>query len=439
MDDSVCSSAVSLTRTEVAEPQETNQLDLGELSTFIMDFLCGTSKKGCATNWFHIQEHVVAHFTAGRELSSQERSSITQCMWVHREQAALTERQSEQLLYTETAKTGPDDSTDQFLVCTAYTQNYTIGTLCAAINQAYCKRHGYLWREEREHRFEDMMGQIAPRRNCSWYKILMLRKLLEEEADLLSSQRVRYLLWIDADAIVVDPSVTLSDLVAKGKHMELIIGEDMYPKSPCAFNAGIFLIKVGVWARQFLRDVWEGTAGTRYQSVAHFEQAAMIKQLKMDFEGLDDKYKQLQQPYHSLLGGPVVKSFIHVCVLGCQEMNTNITDEEGPQNREGAAKNTQRTDQHDAPDGLYGQEDGGQIGVNVREDEAGIGQEPYAKFAFHVAGRRQKVKLLLEMVQSRQIPIPACVKMEALFLNFNGRPGHRDRKRDKEKVAGTGR
>ena len=146
---------------------------------------------------------------------------------------------------------------EDFLVCTAYTSNYTIGTLCAPINESYCRKHGYRWVLDGEHTYDSMMSVIMPRANCSWYKILLLLRLMEKA--LSDRDKVKYIMWIDSDAMIVDDTITLSSIVEECQHVELIISEDMNPSSHV--NAGIFLIRVCDWSLKFLQDVWTGTAG----------------------------------------------------------------------------------------------------------------------------------------------------------------------------------
>ena len=45
----------------------------------------------------------------------------------------------------------------------------------------------------------------------------------------------------------------------------------------------------------------------------------------------------------------------------------------------------------------------------------------YANFAYHVAGRRNKIQLMLNMLSSRNIQIPDEIDIELLY-KFNARP-----------------
>ena len=102
-------------------------------------------------------------------------------------------------------------SCDNFVICTAYSKNYEIGRVCEFVNRAYAERHGYTFISDCL-AYDEMIDRVKPRTHCTWYKILMLNKLMADE-EFLRSHRVRYLLWIDADAVVVNPDIRLEQVV----------------------------------------------------------------------------------------------------------------------------------------------------------------------------------------------------------------------------------
>ena len=244
-------------------------------------------------------------------------------------------------------------------------------------------------------------------------------------------------MWIDADAMIVNSDVSLSSIVNKAEYMDLIIGEDMNEAS--YINAGIFLLKVNPWSYELLVDCYKKTE--KYFTVAHFDQAALEKQLKMRFQGFD-KYKQ---PFHSFADGGIdeTKFFSNVCVLTSRDFNTNIEDAEIGRNEEGEegyaiggvyAEKTNCNDNDDSniseisSNKQHRKERGGwkklsklnELRRRAKEVD-GETYNGYAKFAFHVAGRRNKAHLLLQMLQSRQIKIPEDISEDHIF-KFNARP-----------------
>lgn len=81
-------------------------------------------------------------------------------------------------------------------VCIAMLHSHHIseyGEIAAAANEAYAKRHGYAFRIVRK--------SLDESRHPAWSKFLHLRRLL---------QRYEWVLWVDSDAIVVNPTFNLS-------------------------------------------------------------------------------------------------------------------------------------------------------------------------------------------------------------------------------------
>lgn len=356
-----------------------------------------------------IRDAICVELLGGRKLDLNHRKTLTEELRYFRERRAKILRRFDDDAQRSFRR--------EFIVCTAYTTNYTIGKLCSPVNMEYCHRHGYHWIEESDHEYESMLRIISPRTNCSWYKILMLKRLMNrllaeeriEQLPTVAARNVRYLMWIDADAIIVNPERTLESIVETSGEMELIISEDMSESS--RINAGIFLLKVCPWSASLLEDVWQSE---RYFKVAHFDQAAMEKQLRVLFEGLDEKYL----PFHSYSpSGPRgPKFFTHTCVLESQDFNTNISDRIDEILADGEGRDVIS--------------EGGKLSKRQRKlrrksakdsETRGKIQRFYAQFAFHVAGRRNKVKVLLDIFHSRGIAIPSELGTEEL-QRFSGRP-----------------
>jgi hypothetical protein len=104
--------------------------------------------------------------------------------------------------------------------------------------EAYAALHGY-----------DLVlstEPIAPERPPAWQKIALARRLLDSYEDVL---------WIDADAIFLDVSRDVADLVRPGKDLYLVehVWEGGRARSA---NTGVFLIRATDWSRSFLDRVW---------------------------------------------------------------------------------------------------------------------------------------------------------------------------------------
>ena len=74
------------------------------------------------------------------------------------------------------------------------------------------------------------------------------------EEEFLRTNNIRYIMWIDADAAVVDHSVTVEEKIAMGGQRDLIVAEDMNPG--CLVNAGVLLVRNSAFSRGLWDDVW---------------------------------------------------------------------------------------------------------------------------------------------------------------------------------------
>lgn len=235
-------------------------------------------------------------------------------------------------------------------VCTAFTTDYTIGNLCAHVNRRYAVKLGYEF-ISRVLSYDEMMVEITPRAHCTWYKVLLILELLE-------NNEYSYIAWIDADAVVVDHSISLEQIIHNGEHKELILAENM--NAGFLVNAGVLLVKNSDWSRSFLRQVWEHT---KYQQSLFYEQSALLHILKQHREGLFQTV-----PFHSFLGGPLMKSYPHVFVYPHMALNTN---------RGWVFPKKSRLNDNTE--------------YSVHEGEA---EEACAEFIFHAAGMRNKLSAL---------------------------------------------
>lgn len=179
---------------------------------------------------------------------------------------------------------------DNIMIVMAYSNDYVAGRVCESVNRDYAAKHGYVFHSVVASSAE-MESDIHPKTHCTWYKIKLLRDLLSDAHRAeLTRQNVRYLVWIDADAVIVEHEKTLINLVEQvGAGRELVIGEDMH--TGCLINAGVFALRVCAWSKRFLDKVW---ASSSYDNVFFYEQSAMIKCLKSSGEGME-----LVKPFHS--------------------------------------------------------------------------------------------------------------------------------------------
>ena len=99
----------------------------------------------------------------------------------------------------------------------------------------------------------------------AWNKVVLLRRLL---------QYYDYVLWIDADAIILDDSVDPVSLFEEHHYQALVRYNWNGEEAPCT---GVWLLKSVHRATAFLDAVWDG--GDGYLQLHPWEQAAAAKLL----------------------------------------------------------------------------------------------------------------------------------------------------------------
>ncbi|RYG98319.1 hypothetical protein EON65_51580, partial [archaeon] len=199
---------------------------------------------------------------------------------------------------------------------TAYSHDYTVGKLCASVNRCYAESKGYGFLCE-EFDCDVVSALITPKLHFTWYKVYLLLAVMKElVSERVEEGRCGYLMWIDADALVVDNTQHLESLIYEANYHDLIIAEDMHVGN--LLNAGIFLLKVNDWSVHFLQDVY---GHTKYNTVPFYEQSAMIHVLK--------RYKERvlcrpPQPFHTYITGCMdVKFGRHIAIFPTCRLNSN--------------------------------------------------------------------------------------------------------------------
>ena len=173
-----------------------------------------------------------------------------------------------------------------------------------------------------------MTAQLGGAAFGSWYKVLMINRLLDE---LARSGAVRtdtetapytHLMWIDADAVVVDHSNRVEELIALGgRSAQLVVAEDMTPC--CLLNAGVLIIRNSAWSRALWSELWTAQWAKRYLDTPFYEQTALIRWLQAHCEDICAAVPGGEASFHSYRGGPAVKRTKHLCVVGHELLNTN--------------------------------------------------------------------------------------------------------------------
>eukprot|EP00392_Amoebophrya_sp_AT5.2_P014558 g14718.t1 len=336
-----------------------------------------------------------------------------------------------------------------FDLLTAYTDDdyRVVGDLCASVNAAYAARHGYHFsavvRPKRE-----MLDVVGSRGHPTWFKVWLFLQWLQDVSTALpspSEQRrgeQRYLVWLDADAAVVDFPSTLEKIVTEANFRDLIIAEDMHTGN--LVNCGVIFIKSSLFSRTLWESVWNlkrthrATKERRYFDRPFYEQTALQKVLKGLGEFADffvgDVDVEKWGGWHSFVAAAGVcegegeqrrpddlKLFAHTCVYPMHRLNSNITDES-----------------------LSLLEGGRQPkGTSFRANGARKNRHRRTEFIFHAAGSTSsKLALIQGMLRSRGlgsfVVSGAAGKMKMCPGTTEEGDQNSDGGRDAEKAPGDG-
>jgi hypothetical protein len=102
----------------------------------------------------------------------------------------------QRLLVSEGIKHEVDNGSSNVIVCTAYSSDYTIGSVCSSINESYAERHSLPFRCNVLD-YSEMLAKVHPKQHCTWYKIRMMLDIFNEKMLALEGG-IGYLMWIDA-------------------------------------------------------------------------------------------------------------------------------------------------------------------------------------------------------------------------------------------------
>jgi hypothetical protein len=181
-------------------------------------------------------------------------------LWLS-ELATLTGRK---LAHEHTTRILPPSRTSsngrpRFVVATLYTPEIAaVGLRTSKVVAAYARRHGY----------EALIakGRLDASRPPSWSKLLLIERYLTENPGCT------WLMWLDADAVIANPEQRLEDLV--DENIDFLVAKD---SSPCAINAGVFLVRNCSAALDMLRRAY---AKVEYIHHPWWEQPALAEAIR---------------------------------------------------------------------------------------------------------------------------------------------------------------
>lgn len=147
--------------------------------------------------------------------------------------------------------------------------------------EIYCKNHSYdfYWETETSEFYDK-------RRDCPWYKILMILKILKHK------KKYDFVVWNDADSLVIRDKYSFEEIIntyMSDTHDILVSHENN-----CVLNTGTMFIRNTNWSVMFLYNVWYNE--NNFNKEFH-EQASMGQLYETNFLNCQKKIKILTNKF----------------------------------------------------------------------------------------------------------------------------------------------
>ncbi|CAM9210175.1 unnamed protein product [Ectocarpus fasciculatus] len=101
----------------------------------------------------------------------------------------------------------------------------------------YAKYHGYTMIDGNKY--------VDDTRGVSWFKLLAVEEALHS---------FDYVMYIDADAVIMDPKRPLDTFLIAGRGKDMIMTEDW-----SGLNGGVWIAKKSPWTHSFMKELWNQT------------------------------------------------------------------------------------------------------------------------------------------------------------------------------------
>lgn len=137
----------------------------------------------------------------------------------------------------------------------------------------YAAKHGY--------RVVDQSHLIDTSRPPAWSKIPAV-------SDLLRSGRCDWVMWTDADTIIMNSDVRVEDFIPADDNVDLLVGSDDYGGG---YNSGVFLLRRSPWSLSFLERWWAMTDYVRPPGLSLSGDNNAMKALLADLPEFDRKVR----------------------------------------------------------------------------------------------------------------------------------------------------
>ena len=155
-----------------------------------------------------------------------------------------------------------------FTLVTLHDANFReVARVTAERMRQYAQQHGY--------RFVEHLSLLDSARHPAWNKILAVTRMLNQ-------CRTKWVVWLDADAVIMNFGQRLEDLLVEGR--DVIFGSDFN-----GLNSAVFLARNCDWSRRFFATVYNlGDVSYELDRFGPKWEQNTIKHLLRNFTGFDD-------------------------------------------------------------------------------------------------------------------------------------------------------
>ena len=142
---------------------------------------------------------------------------------------------------------------------------------------AYAQKYGYHVYDGSDH--------YDRSRPPAWSKIRAVQALLEmkegdEEDDTNNHKPCDWVLWMDADTVIMNSNVRIEDFLPADPTKDLIVVSD----KGGGYNSGVFLFRNSLWSKQFLDEWWNMNDFVRHPGLSLSGDNAALKALLRTME-----------------------------------------------------------------------------------------------------------------------------------------------------------
>jgi len=117
-----------------------------------------------------------------------------------------------------------------------------------AINEVYAEHNGYIMRHL------DPSTSDYDKRDARWNKVKILEEAIHPDTGW--ARDLTYVVWVDADLVVMDMGLRLEKVAAEFPRAHIILSAE-HAGSSTLMNSGAVMVKNSEWSRKFLKEWWD--------------------------------------------------------------------------------------------------------------------------------------------------------------------------------------